>query len=72
MERVLARRYGDVDTGLEKIAEKFIELHESDDGVNVCKDIADRFDGKPAQAIVGPDNGPIQVMETPWLPVRSR
>ena len=36
------------------------------------REIGDRMEGKPPQAIVGPDNGPIQVMETPWLPVRSR
>ena len=71
MEKVLARKYGDVDKGMEAIAQKYIEIAEAKDP-RICMDFADRVDGKPAQAIVGPDNGPIQVMETPWLPVRSR
>lgn len=52
LERVLARKYGDVDAGLEVLALKFIEMHEvSDTTTEVCKDVADRFDGKPAQQL---------------------
>ena len=64
MEKVLARKYGDVDTGLEKLAEKFIELHEIPQATaEVCKDIADRFDGKPKQQteVTGADGGPVAV-----------
>lgn len=56
MERVLARKYGDVDTGYEAIAKIYIEIAESKDP-SICKDIADRVDGKPAQAITGADGG---------------
>lgn len=51
LERVLARKYGDVDTGLEHLAQKFVELAESNDAATVCRDIADRFDGRPHQAV---------------------
>jgi len=51
LERVLARKYGDVDTGLEVLAEKFVGLSETDAVKDVCRDIADRFDGKPPQAL---------------------
>lgn len=50
MERVLARKYGDVDSGYEAIAKIYIEIAESKDP-SICKDIADRVDGKPNQAI---------------------
>lgn len=50
MERVLARKYGDVDTGYEAIAKIYIEIAESRDP-SICKDIADRVDGKPQQSI---------------------
>jgi len=73
LERALARRYGDVDTGLEKLAEKFIALSETDEAKDVCRDIADRFDGKPAQALE--HSGPggelpvaVSVVLTPALP----
>jgi len=40
--------------------------------VPAIKEIADRLDGRVPQAIVGPDNGPIQVLEVPWVRDRSR
>ena len=64
LERVLARKYGDVDTGLEKLAEAFVELHTNPDATSeVCRDVADRFDGKPKQQteISGADGGPLSV-----------
>ena len=60
MERVLARKYGDVDTGYEAIAKIYIEIAEAKDPT-ICRDFADRIDGKPAQAITGADGGPLQV-----------
>ena len=50
LERVLARKYGDVDTGLERLAAKFIDAADLDPK-DICRDVADRFDGKPAQAV---------------------
>jgi hypothetical protein len=60
MERVLARKYGDVDSGYEAIAKIYIEIAESKDP-SICKDIADRVDGKPAQAVTlaGDSENPI-------------
>lgn len=62
MEKVLARKYGDVDKGLQHLAEKLVTLAENpNDTLGVCRDVADRFDGKPAQAITGADGGPLTV-----------
>lgn len=33
--------------------------------------VRDTFDGKPAQAITGPDGGPVQVQDVPWLSGRN-
>lgn len=44
----------------------------SEGDIQAMKELGDRLDGKPAQAIVGPDNGPLQVLEVPWLPQRVR
>ena len=51
IERVLARKYGDVDAGYEAIAQIYIEIAESKDPT-ICKDFADRSDGKPAQQLI--------------------
>ena len=40
--------------------------------VQAIKEIADRLDGKPAQAIVGADGGPLEVVQVPWVQDRSR
>jgi len=66
VERVLARRYGDVDTGVEALAETFINLTATEAAKDVCRDIADRFDGKPAQALEhsGPGGEPLVVQIT--------
>mgnify|MGYP001597966645 FL=1 len=55
MERVLARKYGDVDTGYEAIAKIYIEIAEAKDP-NLLKDFADRVDGKPRQQIEAVDD----------------
>jgi hypothetical protein len=54
---VLARRYKTVSDGLEKIAEVLLDAAEAKEAW-AAKEIADRFDGKPAQAIVGDDEAP--------------
>lgn len=56
---------------LRAIAEKLITQAEGGD-IQAIKELGDRLDGRPTQAIVGPDNGPLQVTEVPWLPARSR
>ena len=64
LERVLARRYGDVDKGLEKLAEKFLKLADNKAvAKDVYREVADRFDGRPAQAVAltGADDGPLIV-----------
>ncbi len=36
------------------------------------RELGDRIDGKVPQAIVGADNGPVQITEVPWLKQRER
>lgn len=60
VERVLARKYGDVDKGYEALASVYVELAEARDS-QMLRDMADRVDGKPAQAITGPDGEPLTV-----------
>lgn len=54
LKRVLARRSSTVSAGLETIAEKLLDAAENNEAWAI-KEIADRFDGKPAQSIVGDD-----------------
>lgn len=54
LRRVLARRYNTVSEGLEKVAELLLDAAEAKEAW-AAKEIADRFDGKPAQAIIGGD-----------------
>lgn len=44
---------------IDALAEKLIELVAAGD-LAALKEFGDRLDGKPAQAIVGPDGGPIE------------
>lgn len=37
------------------------------DRVNAFKEIADRIEGKVPQSLTGPDGGPLQVQDVPWL-----
>jgi hypothetical protein len=61
LERALAHKFGDVETGLFTLAKKFIDLADSAEEREIFKEIADRFDGKPAQAVelAGPDGAPL-------------
>ena len=36
------------------------------------RDIADRLEGRPAQAITGVDGGPVEILGVPWVSDRSR
>lgn len=62
VERVLARKYGDVDAGYEALAALYIEVAEAKD-TNILRDCADRSDGKPAQQInlAGHDGEPLVI-----------
>lgn len=61
VERVLARKYGDVDKGYESLARIYVQAAE-DGNEKVLLDIIDRSDGKAVQAISGPDGGPLTVI----------
>lgn len=56
--------------GLRKVAQKFIEAAEEGEAW-AMKELGDRTDGKPNQAIEisGPDGGPIQAIEWTIAPV---
>jgi hypothetical protein len=56
VERVFARKYGDVEKGYEALAKIYIETAEGG-SEKVLLDVIDRADGKPAQALTGPDGG---------------
>lgn len=62
LKRVLARRSEVVTKGLEEVAEKLVDAALAGESWAV-REIADRFDGKPAQAIIGgdADDPPIKV-----------
>ena len=71
LKRVLARKYNTVSAGLEKIAEVLVNAAESQEAW-AAKEIADRFDGKPAQAIIGgdEDDPPLKVQKVERVIVR--
>ena len=48
---------------LRKLADKIVALALKGN-VNALKEIGDRLDGKPAQALVGPDGGDLQAKVT--------
>lgn len=58
IKRAVARKYnGDLNHGLDKLAEKLVEAVSNGD-LPAIKEFGDRMDGKPAQAIVGDDDAP--------------
>ena len=58
LRRALARRAnGDLNAGLDTVAMKLVDAASEGEQWAV-KEIADRLDGKPAQAIVGDDDFP--------------
>lgn len=58
LERALARAGGEVDMGLDGIADKVVAAAQTGD-VAAWKEIGDRMDGKPSQAIVGDPEQPL-------------
>lgn len=61
IRRALAHKYGSYDKGLERLASALVAAAEDGD-LTALKEIGDREDGKPAQAVVGDrDADPVQV-----------
>lgn len=62
LKRVLARRGETATKGLEAVCEKLVDSALAGEAWAV-KEIADRYDGKPAQAIIGgdADDPPVKV-----------
>lgn len=61
LDRVIAKASSDNDDqALDAIAQALYDKAKSGD-VAALKEFADRMDGKPVQAIAGPDGGPISV-----------
>lgn len=57
----IARRDDGDDKALHRLASKLIDLCEQGD-LSALKELGDRLDGKPAQAIVGDDGGPMAIV----------
>jgi hypothetical protein len=49
--------------GLRGIARNLLKIAAGDDGLPAIKEIADRLDGKPAQAIENGEDGAFQVIQ---------
>jgi len=68
LRSALNDKYGKFDKGMYKIAEELVELatnRESSYQLAAIKEISDRLDGKPAQAIIGDDNeSPVSIKIT--------
>ena len=55
---------------LKAIAQKVVE--KALDGDKDCwQEIGNRLDGKPAQAITGPDGGPVEIKKVEWVVKRA-
>lgn len=52
----------DAKEALDELAEKLLSACESGEGW-ALKELGDRLDGKPAQAIIGDDENPLQVVQ---------
>lgn len=63
IQRALRKRSrSDQLEALDELAEAFLDAVKSGD-IQAFKELGDRLDGKPAQAITGPDGGAIQYQE---------
>lgn len=61
IDRALALRCkGDGIAALDALAEKLLLLADAGD-ISALKELGDRIEGKPAQAITGADGGPLQI-----------
>jgi hypothetical protein len=67
IERALARSGGDVDAGLNPIADQVVAAALKGDR-DAWREIGDRLDGKPAQTIQGDGDAPLVFrVEAPWM-----
>jgi ribosomal protein L17 len=73
LSMVLAKLATTEGRGLNRIAEKLIQMAEDGD-IQAIKEVADRLDGKPAQAIIGgeDDDNPIRVEVAALEYIQSR
>ena len=64
LRKALARMHGTSSKGLERIARQLIQAAEEGEGW-ALKEIADRFDGKPAQQqiLTGDPDNPVSITE---------
>ena len=64
IKRAIARRYGNLPDGLDKLADDFIKAV-AEGGIPEKEMMGNRLEGKPAQTITGDDENPltIQVIE---------
>lgn len=67
IRRALAHKFGSYDKGLERLASKLVDKADEGD-MNALKEIGDREDGKPAQAIGGDSEGIPVSMSVTWIP----
>jgi hypothetical protein len=72
IKRALARKSNDsIDKGLDLLADKLLAAAENGDQW-ALREIGDRLDGKPAQAIVGDDDAPpIRIQKVERVLVRA-
>lgn len=72
IKRALARKSNDsIDKGLDSLADKLVAAAENGDQW-ALREIGDRLDGKPAQAIVGDDDAPpIRIQKVERVLVRA-
>ena len=66
IRRALAHKHGSVQDGLLAIARQLVDKAEEGD-LTALKEIGDREDGKPAQAIVGEEGAAPVAMSVTWI-----
>jgi molecular chaperone GrpE (heat shock protein) len=71
IKRAVSRKHGgDLNHGLDTLAEKLIEAVSKGD-LQALKEFGDRIDGKPAQAITGADGGPLETRNVTEIVTRG-
>jgi hypothetical protein len=70
LKRVMARRSGNVSAGLEKIAEQLLAAADLNEQW-ALREIMDRIDGRPAQALIGGDEDDPAIKTTSEILIRS-
>jgi molecular chaperone GrpE (heat shock protein) len=71
IKRAIARKHnGDLNHGLDTLAEKLVDAVANGD-LQAIKELGDRIDGKPAQAITGADGGPLETRNVTEIVTRG-